>query len=127
MTALMRFIEINPNWRLVAECSDRKSGASLERPAQQEALAAAERREFDVLLVYRVDRLARSISLLLDLYSELERCDVAFRSATEPIDTGTPLGKMRFSLLGIFAEFERQMLCDRITQGDAAKLRRGSG
>lgn len=97
----------------------------MERPGLQAALATAGVGEFDVLLVYRIDRLSRSITGLMEIVGELDRVGVTLRSATERIDTPGPVGRMLLQLLGIFAEFERGVLIDRITKGFECKPARG--
>jgi DNA invertase Pin-like site-specific DNA recombinase len=91
----------------------------------QAALAAAQAGEFDVLLVYRIDRLTRFIVGLMTIVETLDAAGVALRSATEPIDTQGPVGRMLLQLLGIFAEFERSLLIDRISKGFERKAARG--
>ena len=78
-----------------------------------------------MLLVYRIDRLTRSIVGLMSIVEDLDGFGLALRSATEPIDTQGPVGRMLLQLLGIFAEFERGLLIDRITKGFARKAARG--
>jgi site-specific DNA recombinase len=78
-----------------------------------------------VLLVYRIDRISRSIVGLMAIVEELDAAGVALRSATEPIDTHGPVGRMLLQLLGIFAEFERSLLIDRINKGFERKAARG--
>jgi site-specific DNA recombinase len=78
-----------------------------------------------VLLVYRVDRFSRRLSDLLDLLNELDEAGVAFASATEPFDTSTSIGRMLVQLLGVFAEFERETIIDRVTKGMATKASKG--
>jgi site-specific DNA recombinase len=75
--------------------------------------------------VYRIDRLTRSIVGLMTIVEALDAAGVALRSATEPIDTQGPVGRMLLQLLGIFAEFERGLLIDRITKGFERKAARG--
>jgi site-specific DNA recombinase len=105
--------------------TDQFSGAYAERPALQEALRDARLGRFDILLVYRVDRFARSLKVLVGLLEELEHAGVAFRSATEPIDTASPTGRMLIQLLGVFAEFERATIIDRVVAGMERKAARG--
>jgi site-specific DNA recombinase len=119
------FVTSQPNHTITHRFVDQASGATLERPGLQAALAAARAGEFDVLLVYRIDRLSRSITGLMEIVEELDRVGVALRSATEPIDTHGPVGRMLLQLLGIFAEFERGVLIDRITKGFERKAARG--
>src|SRR6266540_4327479 len=110
------------------------AGQDLRRPNQRrvrgaaglsEALRDARLGLYDVLLVYRVDRFARSLKVLVHLLEELERAGVAFRSATEPIDTSTATGRMLVQLLGVFAEFERATIIDRVVAGMERKAARG--
>lgn len=82
-------------------------------------------RRGDVLTVYKVDRLARSLSDLLSILSRLEALGVGFRSLTEPIDTSSPVGRMMLQILGAFAEFERSMIRERCAAGRASALARG--
>lgn len=78
----------------------------------------------DVLAVYKLDRLSRSLRDLLRLLESLEHAGVTFRSLTESIDTSTPAGRMFFQMLGAFAEFERAMIRERCAAGfEAAKAR----
>jgi site-specific DNA recombinase len=123
---LRAFIESQPGWTLArAPYVDQMSGAKIERPALQKALRDAALGLYDVLLVYRVDRFARKLSVLVELLEQLEKCGVAFRSATEPIDTSTPTGRMLVQLLGVFAEFERETIIDRVIAGMERKAARG--
>jgi site-specific DNA recombinase len=119
------FIESQPGWRQTAIYEDQVSGAKANRPALDKALADARAGRFDVLLVYRVDRFARSLKVLVGLLEELDHAGVAFRSATEPIDTATPTGRMLVQLLGVFAEFERATIIDRVIAGMERKAARG--
>ena len=111
------FIPTQPGWEQVATYTDQFSGAYAERPALQDALRDARLGRYDVLLVYRVDRFARSLKVLVGLLEQLEQAGVAFRSATEPIDTASPTGRMLIQLLGVFAEFERATIIDRVVAG----------
>jgi site-specific DNA recombinase len=104
-------------WRIVRRFTDRASGATLERPGLDRALEEAAAGVCELLLVYRVDRLSRSVRQLAQVAEELERSGVALRSATEPFDTSSPAGKMMLQMLGVFAEFERATIVERITTG----------
>ena len=119
------FVASQPGHTITHRFVDQASGATLDRPGLQAALAAARSGDFDVLLVYRIDRLTRSIVGLMSIVEELGVAGVALRSATEPIDTQGPVGRMLLQLLGIFAEFERSLLIDRITKGFERKAARG--
>ena len=124
-TRLAAFVASQPGWEHVRTYTDQFSGAYAERPALASALRDARLGRYDVLLVYRVDRFARSLKVLVGLLEELENVGVAFRSATEPIDTSTPTGRMLVQLLGVFAEFERATIIDRVVAGMERKASRG--
>lgn len=80
---------------------------------------------FDLFLVYKVDRLARSISGLVQILEDLQKANVVFRSATEPFDTSSAAGRMMVQLLGVFAEFERELIVERTKMGLARKAAKG--
>ena len=119
------YIASQDGWERVRTFSDQCSGATLERSALQRALREARAGRFDLLLVYRVDRLARSVRGLAQILEELDRAGVAFRSATEPFDTATSAGRMMVQMLGVFAEFERATIVDRVLAGMERKAQRG--
>jgi site-specific DNA recombinase len=125
LAALKSYVKSQLGWTLVLELSDDASGATTERPDLQRALRAAKAGRYDVLLVYRVDRFSRRLSDLLDLLHELDDAGVAFCSATEPFDTSTPIGRMLVQLLGVFAEFERETIIDRVINGMTTKAGKG--
>jgi DNA invertase Pin-like site-specific DNA recombinase len=126
LTSLTSYVNSQPGWVLIGDpYSEDASGASTDRPHLQRALNAARAGRFDVLLVYRVDRFSRRLSDLLDLLTELDEAGVAFASATEPFDTATAIGRMLVQLLGVFAEFERETIIDRVINGMTAKARKG--
>lgn len=79
----------------------------------------------DVLVVYKLDRLARSMSHFVRIFEALKAKDVGFRSLTESIETTTPQGRMFLQLLGVFAEFERELIRERCMAGQIAARARG--
>jgi DNA invertase Pin-like site-specific DNA recombinase len=79
----------------------------------------------DQLVVYKVDRLARSLSHLLAILERVESSGATFRSLNEPIETGTLLGRLMLQLLGSFAEFERGVIRERCAAGTKAAMARG--
>lgn len=91
----------------------------------QDALQAAKAGLIDVLLVYRVDRFSRSLRDTVTLLDELDAAGVAFRSATEPFDTSNPMGRILLQLLSMFAQFERDVLIDRVIAGMERKAAQG--
>jgi site-specific DNA recombinase len=124
-TRLGAYIASQDGWELTRRYSDRMTGSVLERPELQRALGDARLQRFDLLLVYRVDRLSRSVRGLAQILEELDHARVLFRSATEPFDTGTPAGRMMVQMLGVFAEFERATMVDRVIAGMERKAARG--
>ncbi len=123
---LTAYVTSQDNWELACPAFvDQASGATTDRPALQRALNAARAGRFDVLLVYCVDRLSRSIRGLSDILASLDDIGVAFRSATEPFDTATPAGRMMVQMLAVFAEFERATIIDRVINGMERKAARG--
>ncbi len=122
---LSAYIFSQNGWRMVRTYTDQTSGKTLDRPGLEQALREAKARTYDLLLVFKVDRLARSMSGLTHILEELNRAGVAFRSASEPFDTATAAGRMMAHMLGVFAEFEREMIVERTKMGLAKKAARG--
>lgn len=88
-----------------------------DRPDGARLLQDAKAGGFGAVVVYRVDRLARSLRVLMDAHDELEEATVAIKSATEPFDSSTPLGKFLFQLLGSMAELDRATIIERMNLG----------
>jgi site-specific DNA recombinase len=125
-TKLRAFVASQPgDWEIAAVYSDDASGATTDRRDLQKALRAARAGSFDTLLVYRVDRFSRSLRDLTTLLDDLDEAGVAFRSATEPFDTSTAIGRMLLQMLGVFAEFERETIIDRVINGMERKAAKG--
>jgi DNA invertase Pin-like site-specific DNA recombinase len=93
------------------------SGAKDRRPALDALLKDAKRRRFDVLVVWRLDRLGRNLRHLILLLDELAAVGVAFVSLGEGIDTGTPAGRLQLHILGAIAQFERERIRERVVAG----------
>src|SRR5215217_6148019 len=102
---------------------EKASGAQRERPALQAALAYM--RPGDTLVVWKLDRLARSLKQLVETVEELGGCGVGLRSLTEAIDTTSPGGKLVFHLFAALAEFERGVIRERTLAGLRAARARG--
>lgn len=102
---------------------DRKSGAKAERPGLTKALEVA--RAGDTLVVWRLDRLGRSLKDLIRLAEQLEGQGVGLRSLHEAIDTASPGGRLVFHLFGALAEFERNLIRERTMAGLSAARARG--
>jgi DNA invertase Pin-like site-specific DNA recombinase len=102
----------------------RESGSGVGPRLQlREALAAMQ--PGDVLTVWKIDRVARSLGDLLAILAQLKAAGAAIRSLTEPIDTTTPLGEFTFQILGAVAQLERSMIRERVMAGQAAARARG--
>jgi DNA invertase Pin-like site-specific DNA recombinase len=102
---------------------DIASGAKTERPGLADALGHL--RKGDTLVVWRLDRLGRSLRHLIDTLTDLDTRGIGFKSLTESIDTTTPGGKLIFHIFGALAEFERDLIRERTNAGLAAARARG--
>ena len=91
----------------------------------QPLIAAARRREIDVVLVWRLDRWGRSVADLVSTLQELQHLGVGFVSLTEALDLTTPAGRAMAGLLSVFAEFEREILRERVCAGLAHARQQG--
>lgn len=100
-----------------------KTSSIGQRPELRRLLAKLT--DKDSLVVYKLDRLARSLKDLLQIIEQLEQIGCAFKSLTEPIDTVTPAGRLMLNILGSVAEFERSLIRQRSMAGQAAARRRG--
>jgi putative DNA-invertase from lambdoid prophage Rac len=112
----MREYAAKRNWTIVTQIKEVGSGAS-QRELRQTLLASARRREIDVVLVWRLDRWGRSVADLVSTLQELQHLGVGFVSLTEALDLTTPAGRAMAGLLAVFAEFEREILRERVRAG----------
>jgi DNA invertase Pin-like site-specific DNA recombinase len=103
--------------------SNHTTGAHVKRPELVKCLKAL--KASDVLIVWKLDRLGRSLHDLIALLDDLKTRGVAFRSLTEAIDTATPTGRAMWQMVGILAELERSLLLERTKAGRAAAVARG--
>lgn len=103
--------------------SDRISGSKSERPGLTEVLSYA--REGDVIVVWKLDRLGRSLGNLIDIVQGLTDRGIEFKSLQENLDTTTPGGKLLFHIFGSIAEFERDLIRERTLAGLTAARSRG--
>jgi DNA invertase Pin-like site-specific DNA recombinase len=102
---------------------DKISGAGSERPGLRTALEYL--RDGDTLLVWRLDRLGRSLKDLIEIITKLEKRNIGFKSLQESIDTTTSGGRLIFQIFGALAEFERNLIRERTRAGLAAARARG--
>jgi putative DNA-invertase from lambdoid prophage Rac len=111
-------------WSLARQVKDVGSGAK-ERPGRESLLKAARRREVDVVVVGRLDRWGRSLPDLVVTLRELTDLGVGFVSLTEALDLTTPTGRARAGMAAVFAEFEREILGERVRAGIAQARKEG--
>src|ERR1700687_5012961 len=105
-------------WPLVGEYVDAGiSGAKERRPQLDRLVADAHKRKFEVVVVWKFDRFARSVSHLLQALENFRALGVEFVSLSEQVDTSTPTGKMIFTVLGAVAELERSLIAERVRAG----------
>ena len=104
-------------WSVDAIYSDVISGSTDSRPQLDEMMLSVMRKDVDVVMAWSVDRLGRSLQHLVALLSDLHSKDVNLYLHQQGIDTTTPTGRMMFQMMGVFAEFEREMIRDRINAG----------
>ena len=102
---------------------EKASGKNLVRPELKKLLDSL--RENDVVVVYKLDRLGRSLKDLIELVNDLKFRNVDFVSISDGIDTGSAVGKLMFHLVGAFAEFERNIISERTKLGLASARARG--
>jgi len=123
-TRALREYATRRGWRIALQVKEIGSGAS-QREKREQLLEAARRREIDVVLVWRLDRWGRSVTDLLATLQELEHLGVGFVSLTEALDLTTPAGRAMAALLAVFAEFEREILRERVRAGLAHARQNG--
>jgi putative DNA-invertase from lambdoid prophage Rac len=111
-------------WEAVRQVKDVGSGAK-ERPSREELLKAARRREVDVVVVWRLDRWGRSLPDLVVTLQELTDLGVGFVSLTEALDLTTSTGRAMAGMVAVFAEFEREILRERVRAGVAQARKEG--
>lgn len=112
-------------WSVAGEYVDQASGADTERPQLLALLERARRHTFDAVLVYRYDRFARNLRSLVNALSEFHDLGVQFVSVHEGVDTSTANGRLIFGIFASLAEFERELIRDRVRSGIAAARDRG--
>jgi DNA invertase Pin-like site-specific DNA recombinase len=104
-------------WTIERVYSDRMSGAKADRPGLKALMADARRGQFDVVLVWRFDRFARSVEQLVTALAEFRSLGIGFVSHQEALDTSTPMGKAMFTITGAMAELERNVIRERVLSG----------
>src|ERR1700760_2409514 len=125
----LRAVADRHGWIVAGVCDDRGVSGGTERdarPAMSELLRAVARREVDMVAAWAVDRLGRSLVDLLGFLEELRAKKVDLYLHQQGLDTSTPTGRAMFQMLGLFAEFERAMIRDRVRSGMARAKANGT-
>ena len=122
---LRKFVR-RAKWTVYREYIDNGySGKDTQRPAYTEMLNDARHRQFDLLLVWKLDRLSRSLKDLIATLDELGHLGIDFISYDNQLDTSNPSGKLVFNIIGAVAEFERDIIGERVRAGLANARRKG--
>jgi site-specific DNA recombinase len=112
-------------WEIAAEYKDVESAKTTARPEFQRMLQAAERHDFDVVVVHKLDRFSRSVVDTLSLLSDLDAIGVSLTSASEPFDFTTPMGRMMMTMLASFAEYFLANLSTEVAKGKRKRAENG--
>ncbi len=122
----LRQFAARSGWTIYEEYIDQNfTGANTNRPAFKEMMEAARKRRFDMLLVWKLDRLSRSLKDLINTIDELGSSGIDFISYDNNLDTSTPTGKLVFQIVGAVAEFEKDIIRERVVAGLAAARNKG--
>lgn len=113
----LRQLVAQRGWSVAQVYSDRVSGAKENRSGLKHLMEDARRGKFDVVLVWRFDRFARSIEQLVIALAEFRALGIDFVSCQEALDTSTPMGKAMFTIIGAMAELERNVIRERVIAG----------
>ena len=113
-------------WNVVAVYSDTASGATDSRPQLDQMMVSVARKEVDVVMAWSVDRLSRSLQHLVTMLTAMHDKKVNLFLHQQNLDTTTPAGKAMFQMMGVFAEFERSIITDRINSEIARAKKHGT-
>jgi DNA invertase Pin-like site-specific DNA recombinase len=113
----LRSLAAQRGFEIVREYTDKISGTKARRPGLDLLLADARRGQFDILIVWAFDRLARSVRHLIEVLDELNHLGIEFISFRENIDTGGALGRAIIVIVGAIAELERNLIVERVRAG----------
>jgi DNA invertase Pin-like site-specific DNA recombinase len=113
-------------WQVVDEYVDEGvSGSKESRPALNRLMIDVHRRHFDIVACWKVDRFGRSLKHLVNALADLDAYGVAFVSLRDNLDLSTPSGRLMFAVIGAMAEFERELIQERVRSGIKAARARG--
>ena len=104
-------------WKIVGEYVDRMTGSKESRPALNRLMVDAKQRKFDAIVVWKLDRFARSLKHLVVALAEFESLGLQFVSLCDNLDLTTPSGRLMFQIIGAMAEFERALIQERVKAG----------
>ncbi len=104
-------------WELTGEYVDRCTGSKESRPELNRLLADARQRKFDVLVVWKLDRFARSLKHLVNALAEFESLGIQFVSLRDNLDLTTPSGRLMFGIIAAMSEFEKSLIQERVRAG----------
>ena len=124
LAELRRYVEAR-SWAAAEFVDHGVSGAQDRRPALDRLLSDAKRRRFDVLVVWRLDRLGRNLRHLILFLDDLQALGIGFVSLHEGIDATTPAGRLQMHVLGAISQFERERIAERVKAGLARARRNG--
>ena len=113
----LRLMATQRGYQIVHEYTDMISGTKAKRPGLDDLMRDARRDQFEVLLVWASDRVARSVRHFLEVLDELSRLNIEFVSFRENLDTGGPLGRAMVVIIGAIAELERNLIVERVRAG----------
>jgi len=125
LNELRQFVD-RSGWNIHEEYIDQNfSGGNTKRPAFTAMMDAARKRKFDLLLVWKLDRLSRSLKDLIVTLDDLRAFGIDFVSYDNNLDTSTPTGKLVFQIVGAVAEFEKEIIRERVVAGLATARNKG--
>ena len=113
----LRQMAAQRGYEIIQEYTDRISGVKAKRPGLGELMRDARRGQFDVVLIWACDRIARSTRHFLEILDEFNRLNIEFVSFRESIDTSGPLGRAIVVIIGAIAELERNLIVERVRAG----------
>jgi DNA invertase Pin-like site-specific DNA recombinase len=113
----LRQLAAQRGYQIIREYTDRISGVKAKRPGLGDLMRDARRGQFDVVMVWACDRIARSTKHLLEVLDEFNRLNIEFVSFRESIDTAGPLGRAIVVIIGAIAELERNLIVERVRAG----------
>ena len=122
----LRFFAKSQGWNIFKIYKDDGfSAKDINRPALKDLLYDAKLKRFDVVLIYKIDRLSRKLKDLIEIVLQLNEYGIGVKSATETIDTTTPAGRLIFHQFGSFAQYERELISERTKFGMLKRLKQG--